>query len=51
VGALAAHRQAAAVPQAAIGTHFDVALDVHRDFLAQIAFDRAFGFENLADRC
>src|SRR5580658_3189322 len=47
--ALAAHRQAAPVPQAAIGAHLDVALDVHRDFLAQIAFDRAFLFQNRAD--
>src|SRR5208282_1103380 len=49
VGALAAHGQAAPVPQAAVGTHLDVALDIHRDFLAQVAFDGAFLFQNLAD--
>ena len=49
VGALAANRQAAAVPQAAIGAHLDEALDVQRDFLAEIAFDRAFVFEGLTD--
>src|ERR1700691_27027 len=49
VSALAAHGQAAPVPQAAIGTHLDVALDIHRDFLAQVAFDSAFLFQNLAD--
>ena len=37
------------MPQAAIGAHLDVTLDVHRDFLAQVAFDRAFVFENLTD--
>src|ERR1035437_2824565 len=36
----------AAVPHAAVGTHLDVPLDVHRDFLAQVAFDRAFFFQN-----
>src|SRR5580700_2654201 len=46
---LAAHRQAAAVPQAAVGTHLDVTLDVHRDFLAKVAFHGAFLFQNLAD--
>ena len=30
------------MPQPAIGTHFDEALDVHRKFLAEIAFDRSF---------
>jgi len=38
MGALAPHRQAAAVPQSAVGAHLDVTLDVHRDFLAQVAF-------------
>src|SRR5580658_1862314 len=49
VSALAAHGQAAPVPQAAVGAHLDVALDVHRDFLAQVALDGAFLFQNLAD--
>src|ERR1017187_6808296 len=44
--ALPAYRQAAAVPQSTVGTHLDVPLDVHRDFFAQIAFDRAFVFQN-----
>src|SRR5579864_9320244 len=48
VGPLAAYRQAAAVPHAAVGTHLDVALDIHRDFLAQVAFHGAFLFEDLA---
>src|SRR5579863_2027396 len=48
VGPLAAHRQSAAVPHAAIGAHLDVALDIHRDFLAQVAFHGAFLFEDLA---
>ena len=43
---LPAHRQAAAMPQPAVGAHLDVTLDVHRDFFAQVAFDRAFLFEN-----
>src|ERR1700685_3115121 len=38
VRALAAHGQAAPVPQAAVGAHLDVTLDIHRDFLAQVAF-------------
>ena len=37
------------MPQTAIGTHFDVALDVQRHFLAEIAFDGAFFFQNLTD--
>jgi hypothetical protein len=47
--ALAPHRQAAAVPQSAVGAHLDVTLDVHRDFLAEVAFHGAFFFQNLAD--
>src|SRR6267142_2280894 len=45
---LAAYRQAAAVPNAAVGAHLDVTLDIHRDFLAQIAFHGAFLFEDRA---
>ena len=33
----------------AIGTDFDQPLDVHRDVFAQIAFDVAFRFDDLAD--
>src|SRR5579863_2628476 len=49
VRALAAHRQAAAVPHAAIRTHLDQALDVHRDLFAQIAFDGTLSLENRSD--
>src|SRR5207249_1392623 len=45
---LAAHRQAATVPNAAVGTHLDVTLDIHRDLLPQIAFHGAFFFEDRA---
>src|SRR6202158_4475854 len=41
--ALAANRQVAAVAEPAIGTDFDETLDVHRNFLAQIAFHQTFG--------
>ena len=34
------------MPQSAVRSHLDVTLDVHRDFFAQVAFDRAFFFEN-----
>ena len=37
------------MPQSAVGADFDVPLDVHRDFLAQVAFDRAFVLDDLAD--
>src|SRR6476620_2232732 len=47
--ALSADRQVAAVAVAAVGTDFDEALDVHRNFLAQIAFHHAFRFNDLAD--
>src|SRR2546426_914007 len=49
VGALPANRETAPVPQPAIGAHLDVPLDIHRDFLAQVAFDGAFLFQDLAD--
>ena len=39
VRALAAHRQALAVAQAAVAAEVHQALDVHRDLAAQIAFD------------
>jgi hypothetical protein len=37
------------MPQSPIGAHFDVTPDVERNFLAEIAFHRAFIFEYLAD--
>src|SRR5260370_16277554 len=49
MSALASNRQAAPMPQAAVGAHLDVTLDVHRDFLAQVAFDGSPFFEDLAD--
>jgi hypothetical protein len=49
MSALAADRQPAAVPQAAVGAHFDEPLDAHRDFLAQVAFDGALFLDNLAE--
>src|ERR1700761_4591156 len=49
VRALSAHRQAAPMPQATVRAHLDVPLDVHRDLLAEVAFDRSFLFQNLAD--
>jgi hypothetical protein len=39
-GALAAHRQAAAVTEAAVAAQVHQALDVHRHLAAQVAFDR-----------
>src|SRR4051794_40268567 len=45
VRALAPDRKTPAVPQAAIRTHFDEPLHVHRDLLAEIAFDCALVFE------
>src|ERR1700680_4547466 len=32
-----------------IGADFDEPLDVHRNFLAQVAFHHSFGFDHLAD--
>jgi hypothetical protein len=49
MAALSAYRQTTAMPQTAIRAHLDVALDVERNFLTEIAFHRAFFFENLAD--
>src|SRR5260370_4725918 len=48
MSALASNRQAAPIPQAAGGAHLDVTLDVHRDFLAQVAFDGSLFFQDLA---
>ena len=30
------------MPQTTVRTHLDVTLDIHRDFFAEIAFNRAF---------
>src|ERR1019366_2403957 len=49
VSALSANRQAAAVPVPTIGADFDEPLDVHRDVLAEIAFDVATLFNHLAN--
>src|SRR5207248_3988010 len=47
--ALAAHRQRAAVPHAAIAADFHQPLDVHRDFLAQVTLDPALLLDDAAD--
>src|SRR5581483_8386500 len=47
VGTLSTNRQVAAVAESAIGADFDEPLDVHRNFLAQIAFHQAFAFDDL----
>src|SRR5579859_2097142 len=49
ISPLAAHRETAAVAHAAVRSHLDVALDVHRDLFAQIAFHGAFFFEDGTD--
>src|SRR5271169_1477604 len=49
VCALAPDRQVAAVAESAIGADFDETLDVHRNFLAQIALDQSFGFDDRTD--
>src|SRR6185312_16318743 len=49
VRALAADRKALAVTQAAIRTEVHKALDVHRHFAAQIAFDEIVAVDRLAD--
>jgi hypothetical protein len=49
LGPLAAHRQAAAVPQAAEAADFHQPLDVHRDLLAEIALDAALLLDHPAD--
>src|SRR5947209_3328830 len=47
--ALAADRQVAAMTESAIGADFDETLDIHRNFLAQIAFDQSFLFDDRTD--
>src|SRR5215510_5714659 len=46
---LAARRQVAPVPQAAVAADLHQPLDVHRDLLAEIAFHAALLFEHAAD--
>src|SRR5579864_1655282 len=47
--ALPANRQVAAVPKPAVRAYFDEALDVHRNFLAQIALDHSFRLDHRTD--
>src|SRR6185295_2232962 len=49
VGALAAHRQALAVAQAAVAAEVHQPLDVHRHLAAQIALDLVVAVDHLAD--
>src|SRR5579872_2121326 len=49
MGALSANRQVAAMTEPAIGADFDETLDVHRNFLAQIAFDQTLGLDDRTD--
>src|SRR3954451_6356623 len=49
MGALATHRQATAMPQAAVAGHVHQPLDVHRDFTAQVALNPVFAVDQLAD--
>src|SRR3954469_2932432 len=46
---LAAHRKIAAMPQAAIAADFHQPLDVHRDLLAEVAFDATHFLDHAAD--
>src|SRR6185369_4104320 len=48
-GPLAAHREVAPVPQAAVAADLHQPLDIHRDLLAEIAFHAALLFEHAAD--
>src|SRR5579863_6356203 len=49
VCALPADRQVAAMAESAIGADFDESLDVHRNFLAQIALDQALLLDDRAN--
>src|SRR4051812_34950841 len=49
LGPLAAHRQVAAVPQAAEAADFHQPLDVHGNLLAEIALNAALLLDHLAD--
>src|SRR5437868_3146551 len=48
-GALAAHGQPAPVAQPTVGPDLHQALDVERDFAAQLAFDLGFFVEDVAE--
>src|SRR3546814_6377409 len=49
LGALAAHRQALAVAQAAVAAEVHQALDVHGHVAAQVALDHVVAVDGLAD--
>src|SRR2546430_12493774 len=49
VRTLSADRQVTAMTITTIGADFDEPLDVHRNFLAQVALHHAFAFDDLAD--
>src|SRR5262245_5739188 len=49
VGALAPHREVAAVPHAPVGPHLHQTLDVHGDVLAEVALHPALGVDDLRD--
>src|SRR3546814_20892205 len=49
LGALAAHRQALAVPQAAVAAEVHEALDVHRHVAAQVALHHELAFHGHPD--
>ena len=49
MGALAANRQSAAMPQTPVRSHFNEAFNIQRKLFAQIAFYRAFVFDQGAD--
>src|SRR5580765_6521291 len=48
-GPLTTHRQRTAMPHPAVAADFHQPLDVHRDFLAKVAFDAALLFDHPAD--
>jgi hypothetical protein len=49
MGALAANWKVAAMAVTAVRADFDETLDVHRNVFAEVAFDHAFGFDDLSD--
>src|ERR1041385_6927945 len=49
MGALAAHRQAAAMTQAAIASEVHQPLDVHAGLATQVAFDHIVAVDHLAN--
>src|SRR5579871_2465245 len=49
MGALSANRQVAAMTESTVGADFDETLDVHRNFLAQIALDQSLGLDDRTD--